>query len=113
MKVKEILRELENRFGAIAEEYNISEEDEAYLETRHQIYENYCWDFNAFVKHYQLIKRYGVDEKCLETLAWKIEHMLDVSEVFQLRETKFYELFGVEVSIKNAITQRIDGEQNE
>lgn len=99
----ELIEELKQMFGAKVEHYYPSKEEEEFLEERQKIFELYCWDFKAFVKHYQLIKEYGVDNKCLETLAWKIEYVLDDKAVSHLTKSEFYSQFGEYKIIRNAL----------
>ncbi|MEX1015082.1 MAG: hypothetical protein WDZ80_08070 [Candidatus Paceibacterota bacterium] len=102
----EIIRQLTKRFGATVEYLPPSEEEEQFLIDRENIYEQYCWDFDAFVKHYQLIRKYGVDEKCLSALAWKIEEHLSLDELQELKSTEFYKLFKGHKTIENALIER-------
>lgn len=102
----EIIEELKQRFGAIPENEILDEEEERFLQERAKVEELYSWDFEAFVQHFQLIKGYGLEEKLLETLEWKIQHFLEPSELKELRQTEFYRLFGEHKIIKDAFLQR-------
>lgn len=102
MNEKIIFKELEKRFGAIPEEEQIEEEDLDYLNKRDEIEEAYSWYFNAFVEHFQLIKDYGLIEKLLEDLAWKIQNHLEKHEIAELKKSVFYKRFGTHIIIEDA-----------
>lgn len=97
-----LIDEIKQRFGAEIEYSQPNKEEEKFLEEREKVYVQYCWDFDAFVEHYQLIKVYGLEEKGLSDLAWKIEKLLESQEIENLKETEFYSQFGDHKIIKFA-----------
>lgn len=106
MKEKEMVEDIKNRFGAEFVSHSLDEEEERFLQKRQEVEELYGWYFEAFVQHYQLIKEYGLEEKLLENLAWKIQHLLQPSEIRELKYSNFYRVFGEHEIIKEALTER-------
>lgn len=104
MNTKKLLKELENRFGA--EQITADKVQLRFLEERDLLFNECCWDFDAFVEHYQLIKRYGLEEKCLESLAWKIEVHLNRSDIDELKSSDFFSRFGKHKHIEFALLER-------
>ena len=103
MNTKKLLKELENRFGA--EQITADKVQLRFLEERDLLFNECCWDFDAFVEHYQLIKRYGLEDKLMEVLAWRILNLLDGSEINELKESEFYKLYGEQKLIKSAFLE--------
>lgn len=66
----------------------------------------YSWSFEAFVKHYQLIRNNGLEEKLLDDLAWKIENLLENYEIVGLKNSEFYKQFGDHTIIEDALMRR-------
>ncbi|MBD3617460.1 MAG: hypothetical protein HUJ22_12900 [Gracilimonas sp.] len=102
----ELIEELKQRFGVEFEYHAPSKEEEQFLEERQEVYELYCWNFDAFVQHYQLIKKFGLEEKGLSDLAWKIVQLLEPPEIDGLKKTEFYNRFGEHRIIQNALIER-------
>ena len=109
----ELIDELKKLFGALPENEVMDEEEERFLRERAKVEELYSWDFSAFVQYFQLIKEYGLEEKILKQLAWKIEYFMSRNEVRLLKGSKFYEVFGGHRLIENAIINKLDGEDYE
>lgn len=105
-KEKELLKELEQRFGAEIEKSPPDEDETKFLEKRDELAEILNWNFDAFVEHFQLIKNYGLEDKLLEQLAYKIEHFLDTDQIEALKSTKFYHQFGKYEIIEKAFLER-------
>jgi len=101
----DVIEQLKQRFGATIEEERIDQEDLDYLRKRDEIEDVYSWHFNAFVKHYQLIKDYGLKEKLLNDLAWRIKHHLENHEIDELKKSEFYKQFGTHKIIEDAINE--------
>jgi len=106
MKEKDLMNELNSRFGAEAEHTQISKEDVDFLDKRAEIEQLCSWDFNAFVEHFQLIKDYGLEEKLLDSLSWKILNHLEDHEIVELKKTPFYKRFGSQIVIEDALLKR-------
>ncbi len=106
MNTNELLEELKQRFGA--ERIAPDDEEFRFLDERDLLFEECCWDFNAFIKYYQLIKQYGLEDRCLEVLAWKIEHFLSTDEITALQKTSFFWKFGKQQIIQNAFLTGTD-----
>ena len=105
MNEKNIFKELEKRFGATPETQTIDQEDLDYLRKRDEIEGAYTWRFDAFVEHFQLIKDYGLEEKLLNDLAWRIKHHLENHEIDELKKSEFYKRFGTHKIIEDAINE--------
>ena len=110
MKEKEVIEDIKNRFGAELESTVLDEEEERFLQRRQEVEELYAWYFEAFVQHYQLIKEYGLEEKLLTNLAWKIRHLLSSEEIRELKYSNFHRNFGEYEIIKEALEERGDHE---
>lgn len=102
----ELIDELKKLFGALPENEVMDEEEKKFLQERAKVEELYSWDFDAFVKYFQIIEKYGPEEKILQQLAWKIEHILEQGEINVLKTTKFYENFGDKQQIRNALLNK-------
>ena len=109
----ELIEEIKKLFGAIPENEVMDEVEKKFLQERAKVEELYSWDFDAFVKYFQLIEKYGLEEKILQQLAWKIEHFMSKNEVWLLKGSKFYEVFGGHRLIENAILNKLDVEEYE
>ena len=101
-----LIRKLQERFGAIYEDEEISMENLAFLNERDEIKEIYSWDFEAFVKNYKLIKEYALEEELLKNLAWKIENLLSTDEILRIKKSDFFNEFGKHTIIKEALLER-------
>ena len=105
MNEDQLLKELKRRFGAILESRELEEEELSFLKSRDEAEIVFGWDFDAFVKHYQLIKEYALEEKLLELLAIRIEGFMDPFDIEQLKKTEFFRQFGEEKIIRMAISE--------
>lgn len=105
MKEIELLNEFEKRFGVTVQEETLEKEDLKFLDKRAELEELCSWDFNAFVKYYQLIEKYGLKEKLLGNLAWMISDLYDDEQLGKLINTEFYKRFGKHKIIDKAFTE--------
>ncbi len=106
-----LVKNLKKRFGAVEEDLTYHKEDINYLDERNEIENIYSWSFEAFVKHYQLIREYALDEKLLEILGWRILHHLSTEELIKLKSSEFLKRYGNNRIIKNALMEaEIKGE---
>ena len=102
------IEELKERFGAELAENYPDEEQLRFLDKRAELEQLCCWDFNAFVKHYQLIEKYALEEKLLESLAIRIERFMDLTEIEELKETEFFRKFGNHRTISGVIINKTE-----
>lgn len=100
----EIIKELEQQFGAEPEHYVPDEEEDLFMKERHELEEKVHWSFEQFEKYFDELKIYGLDEKLINKLEWFIVFKLENQKEKFLRSL-FYERFKDHDSVKRAISE--------
>lgn len=80
-------------FDAIPDEYELTEDDKQFLQDRNELEQKADLEYlEGYVKFYDQLVEYGLDDKIMERLAYVIKWYLDFHEK-EFFQTEFYKRF--------------------